>query len=258
VKVAAQYLRAGRLYSWFDSRSNRHSRDASAVLRDYGAVCLDTQLPIADICSLEFVVRYLIDNRITGAFVECGTWRGGATSFFARSVLRTGGEPADWPIFGFDSFEGMPRITEQDGNLASVWLYRKEIDTIDATQLDGALIGTGLNIAPEEACRSVVAASGYDPRFTTIVKGWFQEALPRYASKIDRISVLRLDGDFYESTKVCLDLLYDKVVPKGVIIIDDYGIFPGCQQAVDEFRHARGIEAPLIASSVGLRFFMKP
>ena len=69
--------------------------------------------------------------------------------------------------------------------------------------------------------------------------GWFQDTVPIASDKIESISLLRLDGDWYESTKVCLENLYDLVTEGGVIIVDDYGAYEGCKKAVDEFLLSR-------------------
>ena len=76
-----------------------------------------------------------------------------------------------------------------------------------------------------------------------IHRGWFQETVPHAAREIGPLAVLRLDGDWYESTRVCLEHLFDNVVEGGVIIIDDYGTFSGCRMATDEFFASRGIHA---------------
>lgn len=77
---------------------------------------------------------------------------------------------------------------------------------------------------------------GYDPGFLHFLKGWFQETMPKDSSQISQIAILRLDGDWYDSTRVCLEFLYDKVVPGGFVIIDNYGAYEGCRKAVAEFR----------------------
>ena len=74
-----------------------------------------------------------------------------------------------------------------------------------------------------------------------IIKGWFQDTLPQNIDKIGNIAILRLDGDWYESTKVCLEYLYDNVVEGGYILVDDYNFWPGCKKAVDEFFDNRKI-----------------
>lgn len=75
------------------------------------------------------------------------------------------------------------------------------------------------------------------------LKGWFSETLPN--APIQRLAVLRLDGDMYESTMDALVNLYDKVSPGGFVIVDDYGALKGCQQAISEFRASRGLEDPI-------------
>jgi hypothetical protein len=79
-----------------------------------------------------------------------------------------------------------------------------------------------------------------------IHSGWFQSTLPNLGSELHSIAVLRLDGDWYESTKICFDYLYDRVSPGGVILLDDYFCWEGCRKATDEFRVARGLKEPII------------
>jgi O-methyltransferase len=75
--------------------------------------------------------------------------------------------------------------------------------------------------------------------------GWFQDTVPAAAREIPKIAILRIDGDWYDSTKVCLEHLYDLVSPNGYVIIDDYNTFSGCHDAVDEFRASRHITSPI-------------
>jgi hypothetical protein len=83
---------------------------------------------------------------------------------------------------------------------------------------------------------------GYDPTYLHYHQGWFQETLPREAHKTGEIAILRLDGDWYASTSICLDYLYHQVVSGGFVIIDDYGCYEGCKKAVDEFMELQGIQ----------------
>lgn len=230
---------------------------AQAIAGDWYAVAQHTQLSQAGILNLEIVARYVVGNGIKGAFVECGTWRGGALSFWASAFLRNGGNPAEHPIYGFDSFEGMPAITVEDGSWAAEMLHGKPIDQLPTDQLQGALKPHAMNAAGEDVCRAIVAASGFPAQHTNIVKGWFQDSLPQWQPRIGPIAVLRLDGDWYESTRACLDNLYDLVVPGGVVIIDDYGYFVGCQRAVNEFLAARGLKPELIVADDCIRYFIK-
>jgi O-methyltransferase len=230
---------------------------AQAIARDWQSVSEHTQLSQAGILNLETMARYVIDNGVKGAFVECGTWRGGALSFWARAFLRNGGKPELNPLFGFDSFQGMPGVTAEDGSWASEMLHGKPIDALPREELKGSLKPHAMNAAEEETCRAIVAASGFPAARTQIVKGWFQDTLPEWKEKIGPIAVLRLDGDWYESTRTCLENLFDLVVPGGVVIIDDYGYFVGCQKAVNEFFLARQLKLELVTVDVCVRYLFK-
>ena len=82
--------------------------------------------------------------------------------------------------------------------------------------------------------------------------------MPKDAPGIPQIAILRLDGDWYASTMICLEYLYDRVVSGGFVIIDDYGCYDGCRKAVDEFRKARGIVAFLHHVDSDCRYWVKP
>ena len=98
---------------------------------------------------------------------------------------------------------------------------------------------------------------GYEKKKIYYHKGWFQETVPKDADQINKIAILRLDGDFYTNTKVCLEGLYDKVVPNGLIIIDDYGTYVGCKKAVDGFRMKKAINSYLHYSDPDCRYWFK-
>ena len=233
-------------------------RDQAAILRDYEAVCLHTQLGMASICNLEIAARHVIEKKLRGSFVECGTWRGGGIAYWARSFIRNGGDDSVTNILGFDSFEGMPRMTQADGEKASQWLYGKRLSEVEKPLTDGALVPTGANLASEDECRAIVEGTGYHKDSIHIVKGWFQDTLPGYKQRIGPIAVLRLDADFYEATMFCLQTLYDSVLSGGLVIIDDYEWFDGCRRAVDEFMARRDPQVDLIYFGDVGRFFFKP
>ncbi len=228
------------------------------ILADYQAVWTSTQVSFPGICNLEAIARDVISHKMTGAFVECGTWRGGAVAYWARSYLRNGGLPERTAIFGFDSFQGMPQMTRADGDEVACWLYGKPVAHLMPDVLGGDLTPTAFNVANRADCRSTVAKSGFPEARVSIVEGWFQNTLDRHKDEIGAISVLRLDADFYESTRCCLDSLYDHVVSGGAVIIDDYGAFRGCRQAVDEFLAERVIAVHLVYVDETIRFFYKP
>jgi hypothetical protein len=236
----------------------RSTEEQKALLHDYEAVCLQTLLSIAGICNLELAARYVADKRLRGAYVECGIWQGGSVSYWARSFLRNGGDPAHAPVFGFDAFQGMPRMTAVDGKVASQLLYNKRPEDLPEFLIDGALVPPNPSTASEAECRATVEASGFPRQQIHIIQGWFQDTLPRCKEQIGPIAVLRLDADFYEATKVCLSNLYENVISRGLIIIDDYELFPGCRQAVDEYMEESGLSTPLIYYGEYGRFFFKP
>ncbi len=183
-----------------------------------GRVRLDT---------LERCINDVIDNNVPGDIVETGVWRGGSM-ILARALLKVR-DVKDRAIWCADSFEGMPVPTETDPAKST----GEDLSDIDylAVSLDQV--------------KSNFARFGLLDDQVNFLKGWFSDTLP--TAPIDRISILRLDGDLYESTNDALMALYDKVSIGGYVIVDDYFGWPGCKKAVDEFRAARSVEAPLVA-----------
>src|SRR5262249_9037400 len=153
---------------------------------------------------------------------------------------------------------GMPRITASDGAFASEWLYGHDLADLEPDLLDGALIGSDINRASESECRAIVGATGYPAEQVELVSGWLQDALPTWRDCIGPIAVLRLDVDFYESTRTCLEALYDAVIPNGLIIIDDYGTFEGCRLATSEFLAKRGMPLEILPIDISVVSFSKP
>ena len=88
-----------------------------------------------------------------------------------------------------------------------------------------------------------------------IIKGWFEETFPTV--KIEKISLLHIDADWYESVKLCLEWFYDNVQPGGFVVLDDYGTWPGCKRAVDEFIIENGLKIKLVKVDYTGRYFKK-
>ena len=154
-------------------------------------------------------------ERVAGAVVECGTWRGGMIAGLAMTL----GKNRDY--FLFDSFEGLPPAKEIDGASAMEW----QADTTSGRYFDNCRA----EMAHAEAAMKLAGVSSY-----TITKGWFSDTLPAYDPR-NTIAILRLDGDWYDSTMDCLTNLYQHVVQGGVVIIDDYHTWDGCTRAVHDF-----------------------
>jgi O-methyltransferase len=168
----------------------------------------------------ECVERVLADG-IPGDLAETGVWRGGSV-IFMRALLRVHGV-TDRTVWAADSFQGMPRP-------------KSENDGLDLSQL------AYLNVSLEEVQANVARFGQLDDQ-VRFIKGWFADTLPN--APIQRLALLRLDGDLYSSTMDALNALYHKLAPGGFVIVDDYHSWPSCHRAVSEFRAAHGITAPI-------------
>jgi len=172
---------------------------------------------IVAVCS---AVKYVEANNIPGAFVECGVWKGGS-SMAAALTFNT-----PRPLFLFDTFEGMSAPSDHDrhattGRPAAV--VRQNADRG----------GTSWCRSPLEEVKRNMDSTGYPTGQVTYVKGKVEDTIP--GSAPDQISILRLDTDWYESTKHELEHLYPRLSPGGVLIIDDYGYWVGARKAVDDY-----------------------
>jgi hypothetical protein len=185
------------------------------------------------------------NENVPGALVECGVWRGGCSGAMAYA-----GRKSNRLVHLFDSFEGLPEpVSALDGALSVEY---------SANHASGELKPIGQCVAPMEDVRTLLSILRIDFSKVVFHKGWFQDTLPADAPSIGSIAVLRLDGDWYESTKICLNYLYDKVSPGGYVIIDDYGHWEGCKRAIDEFFQVKRISPELIYVDYTGRYFQKP
>lgn len=159
---------------------------------------------------------------VEGCFVECGV---GAGSQIAAMQLAAEGKR---PILAFDSYEGIPLGNEKDFVQPGIGKF-----THDPTlPLRDRLVSSGITSHSVQKVRSNILSLGLPIDNIQFIKGWFQDTLP--VVPVGDIALLRLDGDLYESTMVCLEYLYPKVVKGGVVIIDDYGL-QGCRTAIHEY-----------------------
>jgi O-methyltransferase len=164
---------------------------------------------------------------VPGAFVELGSWRGGSAATFIQHL----GQIRDCWLF--DSFEGMPEPTEYDtagekhaNDYKHLGMPDDDTDTY-------------------EICFNLMDNIMYPNNRIHIIQGWFEDTFPIYADEIDKIAVLHVDCDWYESVKLSLETFYDKVVPGGIVILDDYGHWDGARKAVDEFIEKHGLKVDL-------------
>src|SRR5438309_3179348 len=170
--------------------------------------------------SLARAVAYVVDHDIPGDFVECGVWKGGSVMLMARALLRRNAHERDLHLF--DTFEGMTEPTESDVS------YDGEVAAKTYVRANESAIAVGL----EEVKRNVLSV-GYDPARIHFVRGRVEDTIPQHAPA--RIALLRLDTDWYESTKHELVHLFPRLSTGGVLIVDDYGHWAGARRAVDEY-----------------------
>jgi hypothetical protein len=191
-------------------------------------------------------VAELLNDNIAGCLVECGVAEGGCSALMATVVTNHAREKTTWL---FDSFEGLPDPTERDFVEPGRRVTGENVRPLER----GSCLGTF-----EKVQRVLFHEFGLKRASVRLVKGWFQDTLPIYRDKVGPIAMLRIDGDWYESTKCCLDNLFDQLVPGGYCIVDDYGTFYGCRKAVDEFIQSRNLKVQAVSDGRGGFLFRKP
>jgi len=175
------------------------------------------------IAALINAVGYVTERKIPGAFAECGVWRGGSMMAVALALMYHGDLNRD--LYLYDTFEGMVEPTSHD----------KSFDGQSArSQLERDPVGSGVWCrSPIEDVRTNLLSTGYPEKQLHFVQGKVEETLP--SIRPDRLALLRLDTDWYESTKHELVHLFPLLDPRGPLIIDDYGHWQGARRAVDEY-----------------------
>ncbi len=200
------------------------------------------------VIALRDAVNYVCDSELPGAFVECGVWRGGSMMVTAQTLLARGQERA---LYLFDTFTGMPEPSVHDRS----FLGRSAREQFAKVARENDAGSTWCE-ADEEDVRQNLASTGYNMAAVQLVKGKVEDTLPAQAP--EQIALLRLDTDWYESTRHELECLYDRVVRGGIIIIDDYGYWQGARKAVDEYLAALSARPLLTRVDSTGRLLLKP
>src|SRR3954451_688659 len=184
--------------------------------------------------SLIQAVRYIDRYQIPGAIMECGVWRGGSMLTVAHTLLRLG--VTDRDLYLFDTFTGMSEATERDVRITE----GKHADELLAASGPGPMAWArpGRFVATLEDVKKGFAALDYPEDRLHFIPGKVEDTVPEHAP--ESIAILRLDTDWYESTKHELTHLYQRLAPGGVLIIDDYGTWHGSKEATDEFLDETG------------------
>ncbi|HET7328293.1 MAG TPA: TylF/MycF/NovP-related O-methyltransferase [Nocardioidaceae bacterium] len=196
---------------------------------------------------LILATRYIAAHRIPGDIVECGVWRGGSMQAVALTLLAAGVSDRDLHLF--DTFEGMSAPTEKDRRR---WGQGESAAELLAASDRDAKIWA---FAPFDDVRAAMDETEYPAERIHYHQGLVEETVPELAP--ERISLLRLDTDWYESTRHELEHLYDRLVPGGVLIIDDYGGWEGSRLATEEFLAKTGAPLLLLPLKTG-RIAVKP
>jgi hypothetical protein len=192
-----------------------------------------SMLPLARLDNLQFCIDDVLTNDVPGDLIETGVWRGGAT-IFMRAMLKAYGV-TDRTVWVADSFEGLP---EPDAEKFPI-----EAETHSGSLMTKVYDHFAVDL---EAVKSNFRAYGLLDEQVRFLKGWFKNTLPK--APISSLAIMRLDGDYYESTTDALTNLYDKLSVGGYAIIDDYAedAWTHCRRAVDDFRRQHYIQEPLI------------
>jgi O-methyltransferase len=201
----------------FDARNRRDGRDSPADA--------ETLIGLRRLDNLQRCVEDVLKQGIEGDLIETGVWRGGASILMA-GVLRIYGE-SNRLVWVADSFRGVPPPDPK--------LY-------PADSGDTLFTFRTLAVSMEEVKANFEKYDLLNDQIRFLV-GWFRDTLP--SAPMAKLALMRLDGDLYESTILALRCLYPKLSVGGYVIVDDYGVMPGCKLAVEDFRREAGVKEAL-------------
>lgn len=188
-----------------------------------------TLVPIERVVANIRAIDHVLRMNIPGEIVECGIWKGGSTMAMALAAME---QPRE--IWMYDTFEGMTDPTEFDVDIhgKSAATRMKE----DARKNRGVR-GSVYAFAPLEEVQANMQSTGYPDEMLHFIKGPVEKTIPE--NMPEKIAVARIDTDWYESTRHELEHLFPRIVPGGVLIVDDYGAWRGSRKAVDEYFQGR-------------------
>lgn len=172
-------------------------------------------------------IKYLIDNKIDGDIVETGVFQGG-NLILSKKLLDFYEPKSNRKIFGYDTFEGMTEPTKNDKDV-----FGEDPQKFWA-QSQNEKYNDWCYASIEEVKNNFIKETGSE-KSLNLIKGPVEETLKKVENLPDKISLLRLDTDWYESSKIELETLFPKLVKGGVLIIDDYGHWQGVKKSVDDY-----------------------
>jgi hypothetical protein len=209
------------------------------------AVAPFTMTSIERIVCLIRATKYIVENRIEGDFVECGVWRGGSMMVVAHTLRRMGDTTRK--LYLYDTFAGMSQPTEKDIRFDGITAH----ELIDEVYKDAR----AWCYADKVDVTKNLLSTGYPEHNLLLIEGKVEETIPQTLPT--QICLLRLDTDWYESTRHELTHLYPKLVKNGVLIIDDYGHWQGARQATDEYFNNYAVKPFLQRVSYDCRVIVK-
>lgn len=187
-----------------------------------------TMTSLARQYALYEAVEYLEKFNIEGEIVECGVWKGGSAMIAALTLLARGSTERE--LWLYDTFAGMPKPSERDVNINGLQASERWESLKDMG---------GWDVASREDVEENMRITGYPQNRIRIIEGMVEDTLKIYHP--ERIALLRLDTDWYESTKSEFEHLFPRLVSGGVLILDDYGHWGGARKAADEYFEKCGI-----------------
>lgn len=196
----------------------------------------DTMIGLERLENIEYCFNEIISNNVPGDFLETGVWRGGAT-IFMKALLKSENID-DRNVWVADSFEGLPKPNEK---------YKADKNSTFHNWPEMAI--------SLDSVKNNFNKYGLLDDKVIFLKGWFKDTLP--SAQIKSISLLRLDGDMYESTRDALINLYPKLSIGGYILIDDYKTVSNCKQAVDDYRKQNNITEEILNADWASIFWRK-
>lgn len=192
------------------------------IIRSVSEFTMTSPERILAVCN---ATEYLAKNQIAGDFVECGVWRGGSMAAAAKTLVHLG--ELDRQLWMYDTYDGMSEPSQKDvdylGHAAEELMKQQDRNDAMSVWCCSAL----------EQVKQTMEQTGFPLDQINYIEGKVEDTLP--TTTLEKIALLRLDTDWYESTRCELEHLYPKLVPGGVLIIDDYGHWEGCRRAVDEY-----------------------
>jgi O-methyltransferase len=185
------------------------------------------------------LVSELNTSRLAGDIVECGVWNGGSAAIMGVACMKDRQLIQERTIWLFDSFQGLPPPGEQDGDVERQNYFQ------------------GWNRGEVALVEEIFRKVGFPLEKMVIVPGWFNETLSK--SRVRKVALLHIDADWYDSVKAVLEIFFDRVVPGGFVVMDDYGYWQGCSQALRDYFAEHRVEGISI-TKIGRQgaYFQKP